>query len=165
MSDQPPDQLDRLLDSYDEKLRRQSEAQAATAVREDRFLAEFSKVRTQTASPFFERIGNRLRSRGHDFEIASQDHKVDQDGKSTDASIGLYVYPSGIDRLRYRHHDVPSLLVIASRRDQKITLRACNMIPGKAGTAGSVGEFTLDQLTQEILERALMKVLMEALGG
>jgi len=155
------EQLDKVLDAFDQKQHERKQVQNETRSREDAFLAQFSTFRTIVAHPLFEQVGNHLRSRGHDFDISQQDYELQHDGKTRDASISLNIYPSGVERNLSSGHGMPHFSVIASRSSRTVRLHGSNMMPGHGGSAGGRGEFKLEQLTNEILQKELVSLLAE----
>lgn len=161
MADKLTDSLDKLLDKYDERRAEQLKAQQATKKDEDIFLENFSKFRDAVARPLFEGIGNHLRARGHEFELRQEEYGIGADQRTNDANIGLFIYPKGVARGQYRHYEYPHYTVFASRIGKFIRTHASNMRPGGGGVAGPRGEYKLEQLTRQVLEEEVLKVLGE----
>ena len=158
MADPLEKELDDLLDAFDKRQEQRKEVQNAQTLQEDKFVADFASFRSKTARPLFERVGNHLRQRGHDFDIEEVDYSVDRDGKTTNARISFHLFPMGVNR--HEGHSFPSYAITASRGRQVIHLHGSNMLPS-GGAFGPRGDFKLDQLTLEIVERDLLKLLTE----
>ena len=172
MTDPLNDQLDKLLDTFDQQKQAQKEAQESTKRHEDVFLSEFLNFRTSIAYPLFERVGNQLRSHGHDFEILQKTNEVDQDvdvciTPSAMTCITLIVYPNGAgdEHLSCARDLYPFFIILASLENQDIVLGSSTTMPLMLGHEGIRGDLKLNQHSSEIIERELMKFLGEVFAS
>lgn len=165
MTDPLQDPLSKILDTFDQRRLEQQEVREAVDQREDMFLLEFENFSKTIICPLFERVGNHISSRGHDFEISTQKYEVGDQGEITGANISLTLYPLGIERHGYQRNQYPSFTVLASRTTQKLRLHGSTITPGGSGSAEPRGDYDFEHLTSEILERELMKLLTEVFAG
>lgn len=164
MADKFESDLDMILDGFDkaEKVR-----QAGTQRRkaeEDTFESEFAAIRQNVIRPVFQSTLDRLKERGHDGRITEQGYSEDHQGRPSEASIQLLIYPGGKDPDR-RSDDMnyPHLAYIGDRRARGAFSHVSNMTPGRGGSAGSKAKYHLNQITAEVVKGELMSLLKEVL--
>jgi hypothetical protein len=161
MKKETKSQLDVLMDKYGQRLEEAKKRQEQIKSEEDVFLSEFKRLRKEVIFPEMEDIGNHLKVRGHDYRIAEEEESLDSEGRTRDAKITINIFPAGVDRSAYRPEDTPSISFIATRYEKKIWVHGSNMMPNRGGSAGSRGKFNVEEITSDIVEREVLKVLKE----
>lgn len=160
----PFDQLDAAMDAYDERQVKARAAAEKKQTEEDAFIAEFSNFRTIVAHPVLEEIGNRLRQRGHEFQVTMNDAPRDATMKSI--GITLHVYPAaagGRSALRSEH---PQFTVAAESYSRKVRFHSVIVSPGGGGMqSGPEGkECSLEELTADVLRATAIASITKSLA-
>lgn len=142
-----------------------SKRAAATAKREAEtaeqvFLSEFVKARDTIIRPAMEEVGQYVKDKGYGYEVSTEDDKPSLDGRSrsTPASIRLTIF------LDDRHHPMrenPGFSVICEKYERKVRFHESTMSPGRGGHAGSAGEAALTDLTNDMIQEKILKVVAE----
>ncbi len=84
---------------------------------------------------------------------------IDQGGKTQDAKIGIYFKtPENVIVFTIRINEYPSVSFIATRYNKKICVHESTMSPGSGGQSGKAGEYTIDQITIDLIHQKIMKV-------
>lgn len=161
MKKETKSQLDVLMDKYEQMLEEAKKRQEQIKSEEDVFLGEFKRLRKEVIFPEMEDIGNHLKASGHDYRIAEEKESHDLEGRTRDARITMNIFPAGVDRSVYRPENTPSISFNATRYNKKIWVYGSNMMPNRGGSAGSRGEFKAEEITSDIVEREILKVLKE----
>ena len=95
MADYLRDELDKLLNQYDEQ-RRVVLAREKKVKEEDAlFVAGFAELRRSVIRPAFDVAAAILAERGHKVSISEQEFSVDPTGKITEAGISIHIVPAG----------------------------------------------------------------------
>jgi hypothetical protein len=95
MADYLREELDKLLNQYDEQ-RRVVVAREKKVREEDAlFVAGFAELRRSVIRPAFEVAAPILAKRGHKVSISEQEFSVDPSGKVTEPGISLHIVPAG----------------------------------------------------------------------
>jgi len=118
---------------------------------EDSFAGEFAKLKLSIIRPVFSSIGNMLQERGHEFNISEE-----PGGK-----ISIHIVPAGVNKSIHGYDWFPTLSFFSAPFTKTIGLHGRNMRPNAEGSSGNRGDFTLAQVTQDLVERELMKFIGE----
>jgi len=163
MADKFESDLDKVLDGFDkaEKVRQASTQQRKTE--EDTFENDFAAIRKNVIRPVFQSTVDRLKARGHDGQITEREHSVDHQGRPSEASIQLVIYPGGKDPDRHRGTEYPHLAFRADRRNHLACSHVSTMTPGRGGTAGSKAKYQLKEITAEVVRTELLSLLKDVL--
>lgn len=105
------------------------------------------------------KIGELLKTRGKKIRIEEQDEKINQ-GKKENAEIRMYF---NISEEHYisRWNEYPSVSFMPIKSTKKINIGECTMSPGRGGHSGSTGEYSLNEITSDLVEEKVLKVLRE----
>jgi len=95
MSDNLREELDKLLDQYDEQRRAVLAREQKVREEDARFVARFAELRRGVIRPAFEVAAAILAERGHKVSIAEEEFSVDPAGKVTEAGISIHIVPAG----------------------------------------------------------------------
>lgn len=153
--------LNLLLNQYDNFQKRKEEKIEREKSEQEEFIEEFTKIQDGIIKPVFERIKVKIESRGHKVYIETKE-------PSWDAEKNLTIEPLisfNLELLRkeekyksppYSTSDLPNLSFICSSQKKYIWIRECTMGQGHGGHSGSKGELTIEQITEDIIEKELI---------
>lgn len=160
MKDEVKNELNSLINGYEERKTRQVKKIEVKKGEEDKFLQEFYLIRKKIIKLAMIEIGELLKSRGQNYQIDEQDEMVDREAKTKDARISIYFlipekgYVSQL--LKY-----PSVSFIADRREKKIWTHENTIGPNRGGQSGGTGSYPLSQITTDLVHQKIMHVLKE----
>ena len=150
------DEIHKLLDTFDRRKNLNEEAQKARMQREEKFLDEFSKFRTEIAQPLFAEVANSIHSRGHDAKTLI-DNGINRIG-SCNMDITFYLSLASDDRSTYPGNRGRLFTLFASKRYQNVRTHWSN--GSSEGTQPEV--YKIRQLTRNLLEEKLMDFIISA---
>jgi hypothetical protein len=154
MNDKLKSEIDTLFNGYEARKAEQQKKSQAQKQKEDRFLKEFYSIREKVVKPAMEEIGEMLKARGQNCSIQEYNESIDHEGKTKDAQIGIYFL------LPKEQH----VSFIATRYKEKVWVHESTIGPTRGGHSGNAGEYPLEQITTELVQRKVMKVLKELFG-
>lgn len=154
--------LGKILDAFDDNQKKSQEVAARIKSEHETFLEGFTKIAKTIIRPAMEALLAELKERGHDGRIEEEAENRERDGKTRNAYIALNIYPKG--KRSSQPHDTPRISFWADSHKPEISVHECTMMPGRGGSSGSYGKYTLDQITAEIVEQHVVKVLAQAMG-
>ena len=157
-------QVDQLLHRYEEHRSEYQKRLDEEAREADAFLAEFANFRANVAYPLFKTVADHLRQHGHDCELEQPDQDVSDYGRVKHAKITLTIFPAGQERYSRPIHEFPSLSIIALKEVQMVRIDRDVPDPRRSVPQMPRGEFKLKQLTAEIVQRELLKLLGDVFG-
>ncbi|MGH8632547.1 MAG: hypothetical protein ACRET7_00275 [Burkholderiales bacterium] len=117
----------------------------------DDFPSDFAKLKLSVIRPAFESIGNRMKERGHQFNISE-----DPGGK-----ISIHIVPPGANQSIHPYDWFPTFSLYGAPFTRKIGVHGRNMRPNSAGSTGERGDYPLAQVSKEIVEKELMTFIGE----
>jgi hypothetical protein len=150
------DEINRLLDTFEQRKNLNDEAQKARRQREIKFLDEFSKFRTEIAQPLFAEVAETILSRGHDTKILI-DNGINRIG-SCNMDITFYLSLASDDRSTYPGNRGRLFTLFASKHYQNVRIHWNNGLA--EGTNPEV--YKIGQLTHNLLEERLMDFIVAA---
>jgi hypothetical protein len=115
------------------------------------FPGDFERLKRAVIRPVFETIGNGLKERGHEFNIAEE-----PDGK-----ISIHIVPAGVKKSIHPYDWFPTFSLFGSPDRKIIGLHGRNMRPNSEPSSGSRGEYQPTLVSKEIVEKELMKFIGE----
>lgn len=124
-------------------------AQAATS--EVGFDADFAKLKLQIIRPVFESVGNRMKERGHAFNISEE-----PGGK-----ISIHIVPPGANQSIHPYDWFPTFSLYGAPFTRRIGVHGRNMRPNPSGSTGERGDYPLKQVSKDVVEKELMKFIGE----
>lgn len=146
-----------MLDKY-ESTRRADEAHAEQMrADEAAFLARFAQLRREVVRPVFEAAGEVLRARGHGSVIREVEFAA-EDGKPIEALIELRVIPAGMEHASSADQHLQELS-FSSRHYSRIVCVTNGAVPQSGSLAGSQGALTLAQISVQLVEDELLKLM------
>lgn len=166
MRDETKENLDKLMDTYEQKRESAEERAKRKIAEEAKFLASFRQCCDQTILPVMREIGEQLRSRGHAYNISSTDEVTPPGGRTMPAQAAMEFYPAGIDRSRFtsRTENTPYVAFIGNRDIRKVSVSSGDMIPDAGGRQGPVREVSLDEIDEDFVEEHILIMLRGVVG-
>ena len=155
MKDDTRAALDLIFEKHEARKKTAEKAEEAKRSKEALFLEAFLQKRKGVIRPAMEEIGERVKQRGYGYQITNAD---DSFHTSTEASITLVLHaesdrPGGYNR--------PHFSVICDKHAGQVRFREDTTGGGHGGPAGSAGEATLEQLTPELIQEKILKMVAE----
>ncbi len=151
-------ELGRMLDQYDVARRAADQRQLQATADDALFLERFAELRRSVLRPLFEAAGSVLKERGHGYRISEENYAVDASGKRTEAGIAIHILPAGMSPSTQTDDPLRSLSLTTRHYNKTVSI-----IGGEAavagGLAGSRGAYDLSQITTELVEGELLKLV------
>jgi len=118
---------------------------------EDDFPGEFTKVKQSIIRPAFEKIGIALKARGHDIHISEDEH-----GK-----ISIHIVPPGVKKSIQAYDWFPTFSFFGAPFNKTIGLQGRNARRNAEASTGARGDYKPAQISQQLVEKELMKFVGE----
>ena len=145
------DALKKLLDGYELKQNQQNQQREDRRSALEKFLADFMETVQSTITPSFEEFSAGLKARGHPCTIALEKPTGPHDSLTT-AKITLTIFPGGTTLA----HGNPFISYTASPNQRKVAVHRSTFTSSGGTIVGSIGEYTLGQLSRETVEQHLL---------
>jgi hypothetical protein len=159
--------IEAILDEYNKKQRAaRLEMELRKAQREE-FLSNFAGRIQSTVRPVMVEAAELLKRSGHDYEIIENSDGLQADGKTLNAAIVLAIFPEGERPNDPRNSDQsgwPHIAFFVNPNKNTIFVHESAMMPNIGGPSGTAGEYTLDEITAEIVQKHIVSVLARAMG-
>jgi hypothetical protein len=158
MKNETTEKLKSILDKYKQKQLSLLMHHERTKNERKLFLADFTAKITDTIRPCFEEVGKLLKSKGHGFEIIQKAESLDPHGNIRSAQIKIEILPNGI---RAESGARPVISFIANSIRKEIWTQVSTIM---SGCAGQRSVYTLDEITEDIVEEEILSVLASCFG-
>nr|WMC97924.1 hypothetical protein RAR13_04205 [Aminobacter aminovorans] len=160
MKDDIKSKLDAAFEKHEASKRAAATAKQVAETKEQVFLREFVEARDAIIRPAMEEIGEYVKGKGYSYEVSTEDDQVSLDGRSRSipASIRLTMF---IGERRYPVNEHPGFSVICEKGQQKVRFHESTMSPMRGGHAGSAGDAILPDLTRDLIQQKILKVVAE----
>jgi hypothetical protein len=159
--------IEAILDEYNKKQRAaRLEMELRKAQREE-FLNNFAERIQNTVRPVMVEAAELLKRSGHDYEVIENSDGLQPDGKTLNAAIVLAIFPEGVRPTDPRNPDQsgwPHIAFFVNPNKNTIFVHESAMMPNIGGPAGTAGEYTLDEITADIVQKHIVSVLARAMG-
>lgn len=159
--------IEAILEEYNRKQRAaRLEMELRRAQREE-FLSNFAGRIQSVVRPVMTETAELLKRSGHDYEIIENSDGLQPDGKILNAAIVLAIYPNGERPIDPRNSDQsgwPHIAFFVNPNRNTIFVHESAMMPSMGGPAGTAGEYPLEDITAEIVEKHIVSVLARAMG-
>jgi len=159
--------IEAILDEYNKKQRAaRLEMELKKAQREE-FLSNFASRIQAVVRPVMEEASELLKRSGHDCEIIQNSDGLQPDGKTLNAAIVLAIFPEGERPNDPRKSDQtgwPHIAFFVNPNKNTIIVHESAMMPNVGGPAGTAGEYSLEQISAEIVQKHIVSVLARAMG-
>ena len=157
MDESTIDALNKALDGFDERARKQrieSEASREASARRD---LEFGRHRDAVIEPVLQKFKALLSDRGHEANVSKTDR-----GEGSYSSISLSLVPSGVE-LERRGAIYPGIS-FTLQTTGGVSVHEDTRVPGKSGMSLSKGPFSLEELTGSKVQELTLEAIKEILG-
>ena len=150
--------LDALLDSDDEKRKQKAVIEAVVKSEAEAFVDSFKQVSTNVIKPVLSKIKSQLEGRGRKAKIDEKEDSITYDGKHQQASLSIYF---GVSESEFssRLHEYAHVTFFCNKQGKIIQVHESTIMPGRGGQAGAAGTLGLEDVTEETIQRSVMKVL------
>lgn len=163
--------IEGILEAYDKQQQTaRREMERRTALREE-FLNKFDEKSRTMIRPVMEQAGNLMERSGHQYEITEQIESPQHNGKSpqhnsapTNALIKLTIFPNGERPRTQEQIGWPHVAMIVNPSRNTVLAHESAMMPNVGGPFGTAGEYTLEELTADVVEAHIINVLALAMG-
>lgn len=159
--------IEAILDEYNKKQRAaRLEMELRKAQREE-FLSNFADRIQTTVRPVMVEAAELLKRSGHDYEVIENSDGLQADGKTLNAAIVLAIFPEGVRPTDPRNPDQsgwPHIAFFVNPNKNTIFVHESAMMPNIGGPAGTAGEYTLDEVTGDVVQKHIVSVLARAMG-
>lgn len=160
MKDDIKSKLDAAFEKHEASKRAAATAKQVAETKEQVFLREFVEARDAIIRPAMEEVGEYVKGKGYSYEVSTEDDKPSLDGRSRSipASIRLTMF---LGERRHPVHENPGFSVICEKGQQRVRFHESTMSPARGGHAGPAGEATLPELTKDLIQEKILKVVAE----
>lgn len=139
------------LDQFTGKRNARADSALQRKTSEDDFPGDFARLKSTVIRPVFEAIGAMLTERGHEFNISEE-----QGGK-----ISIHIVPAGVSKSIHPYDWFPTLSFYGAPFTKTVGLHGRNAKRNSESSSGQRGNYTLAQVTREVVEKELMKFIGE----
>jgi hypothetical protein len=147
--------LDSIMQSFKQRLETSKDAKEQNQSKEAAAGADFKRVMSEIIRPAMEDIGRELKAAGHEYEII----EVGDERSQRDARITLRVTISGVPASTYRQEDTVKVSFHRTGATG-VTIQAETEIKQrKIGVAGQRGNYATSEITTELVQKEILKVL------
>jgi len=160
MSDKLKTELDAIFNAHEETKKQVERKKSEREQREEAFVQSFYGCRDSVIRPTFETIGEYVKAKGYKYHIETSEEQTDREGRYQPPSISIR-FLVGEDDRHYRSHEYPHLSVICEKSSSKLRFHESTMSPGRGGHAGGAGETTPNEITADLINQKVLKVLKE----
>lgn len=153
--------MDALFDSYQQKLKRTTHAEEEAAIKEQRFLMDFYRIRKDEIRPTMEKILEYIESKGYPVHIEETYDVISRDNQHVDASIAIqFLHIEDDSHPVYKN---PFFSVTCDKKSQEVVLNQSTLSPvkGKAGRIGPEERVKLKDIDKKLIEDKVFEVLQD----
>ena len=115
------------------------------------FPGDYKSLKLAVIRPAFEKIGGMLKERGHEIDIAEDEH-----GK-----ISIHIVPAGVNKSIHGYDWFPTFSFFGAPYTKTVGMQGRNARRNSEGSTGARGDYKTAQITPEMVERELMKFIGE----
>lgn len=160
MSDKLKTELDAIFNAHDETKKQVERKKSEREQREEAFVQSFYERRDSLIRPTFETIGEYIKAKGHKYDIEISEEQTDREGRYQPPSISIR-FLVGQDDRRYPSLGYPRFSVICEKTSSRLRFHESTISPGRGGHAGGAGETTPSEITADLINQKVLKVLSE----
>jgi hypothetical protein len=151
------ERIGKSLNQHQEAKHKAAEVRDQRVAEEDQFVREFYKVRDEIVKPAMEAIAAMVEEKGYPCDIKAKDAQTEL-SSSLPASIEII-----INRDPKRGQQQPHLEVICDKVQRKVRFHESTLGSGGMGTAHDVGEVTLDEISEDLIQEKLADLISKPL--
>lgn len=133
----------------------------------EEFLSNFAGRIQAVVRPVMLEAAELLGRGGHEYEIVENPDGLQPDGRTLNAAITLTIFPNGVRPTDPRSDEPkgwPHIAFFVNPTKNTVLVHESAMMPGVGGPAGTAGEYPLDEVTAEVVEKHIVSVLARAMG-
>ncbi len=158
MKRETQEKLKNILDNYKHRQLEMLVRHERTKTERQLFLDDFNRKLNQVIRPCFEEFGKLLKSKGHGFEITQKHEAQDAHGNTQSAHIKIEILPNG---LRAKPGERPTISFIANSIRKEVWTQVSTIM---TGCAGQRSVYTLNEVTEDVVEEEVLSVLASCFG-
>lgn len=153
--------LHSLLDQYDNHVEAVEKKKEKEEDEREEFVERFIALRDRLIKPIFEDFKVELEKRGHkaNIEIKERSQHQREPVISFSADLSQKQNDAGVYRPTYSDRNLPNISFTCISSEKKILSAESTIGSGHGGHSGSKNRFTLEQLTQELVENEFVEWL------
>ncbi|MGH8622935.1 MAG: hypothetical protein ACRET3_12415 [Burkholderiales bacterium] len=130
---------------------RDTGGQGQAALGEAGFDGDFARLKLQIIRPVFESVGDRMKERGHAFNITEE----------PGGRISIHIVPPGANQTIHPYDWFPTFSLYGAPFTRRIGVHGRNARPNSSGSTGERGDYPLAQVSRDVVEKELMKFIGE----
>jgi hypothetical protein len=154
--------LDKIFEQRERQDTATAREQSGQEQREEAALAKFKSLRENLIKPTMQSFAHYLASKGHNANIIEGEERYEGGPEvarlAEEASIELRISPHGADQYA-QYTKGPHFLVRLDRARSKVWFHESTMWGQHGGSSRPCGEFSLDDLNEQVLEEAVTKTI------
>ena len=152
--------LKSMLDGFALKQQEENRERDDRRVALEQFLSGYADATRDVIRPCFEEFSAELAARGHPCTV-DVDQPADPGDSASAAKITLTIFPNAVTLA----HGNPSNSYKASPNQRKDTSNRCTMTSSGGIVASVIGEYSLAELTREVVEQHLFDLAAATFGA
>ena len=159
--------IEAILDEYNKRQRAARLEMELRRAQRDDFLNHFAETIRTVVRPVMENTAELLKRGGHDYEIVQNDDGLQSDGRTLNAAITFTIYPNGVRPTDPRNPGQlgwPHIAFFVNPNKNTVLVHESAMMPDVGGPAGTAGEYSLEGINPEMVEKHIVSVLSQAMG-
>ena len=159
--------IEAILEEYNRRQRAEKLEMELRRAERNEFLQNFSAMISAVVRPVMEEAAELLRRSGHEYEIVENPDGLQPDGRTLNGAVTLTIYPNGVRPSDPRNTDQtgwPHIAFFVNPSKNTVLVHESAMMPGIGGPSGTAGEYSLDDITGEVVEKHIVSVLATAMG-
>ncbi len=159
MNDNIKSDLDALFRTHREKRDTALKLEEEKGRREEEFVSQFYAHQKSTIRPAMEAVGKYIEEKGYSYRIDESKDELTHDVKRQGASISI-CFLFGKDSYR-PSHEYPYFTVFCDKRAQRARFNESTISPGLTGRSGESGDALLNEVTEELIHKKILRILTE----
>ena len=164
MKNQTKLELEALLDSYEKKQLEAKLRQDQEQYELEMYLEDFKELREKVVRPVMEDMGDILEQKGHDFKIREREYSVDKKAFAIEARIEFKIFPrSNAEEFYAENH--PSLMFSSDVASRKVKVHGSYVMPGRRGERELIRTYGISEITNDIVEKEILDILIKAFNA
>ncbi|MDE2135492.1 MAG: hypothetical protein KGJ49_12965 [Alphaproteobacteria bacterium] len=160
MKDELQTKLDSVFIKHEASKAAAAQVQRIAKNKEDECLEAFAVVRHTLIGPAMKEIGEYIKAKGYTYEISvvNGGFEPGRDRREVPASIRLTFLLGDRNLPDYEY---PGFSVICEKSRGTVLFHESTSSPGRGGHSGPAGEVKISELTKELLQERILKVIAE----
>jgi hypothetical protein len=157
-------QLENILQAYDDKVAEEERNVAAKRAADLAFPARFAKLRAETIRPALQAFVEAIRGHGHEASAREQEESTSTTAGVSSAAISLRMTPKSLaHKSTETNRSFIEVTFSANRNERKVTVSSTNTIVNSSGGLGKRGEYEIEAMTADVVADHVIRTLQEVL--